>query len=295
MECESFIEQNKSNEKPLFRWTAGKSKHYNVILIESIKTFSKLYGDIADGVVVFNSDFPCKNFKCFENYLNKYNIKCIFADEKSLSFAPKNYAWKFYPPRLRIHTHEIFLDSDFILLSKGNHILEFLSGSYAFANTTRLPKFGDYFDKIKGHKSLRGMGINGGIFGFPPNYDIKNIIENNHFGWDNHLNQQGLTAFLVLNIDHKIIPPPYFYNFYNCNCSIITSFKCKFPKNIYKNEEFTDKMEGFHFCTGLSDNINPAWKYYAQKPFGQVNKDRKDLPEDINLWASGESKASILF
>ena len=50
MECESFIEQNKSNEKPLFRWTAGKSKHYNVILIESIKTFSKLYGDIADGV-----------------------------------------------------------------------------------------------------------------------------------------------------------------------------------------------------------------------------------------------------
>jgi len=295
MDCYAYIEKNKSNLKPLFRWTVGKNSQYNVILLESIKTFHLLYGDLADGVLVFNTDFPEKNFNCFVNFCQKYNIDCLYADENSLSIKPCNSAWKFYPPRLRIQSHEVFLDSDFVLLKKGECLLDFFQDNYAFGNTTRLIKFGDYFDELKKHKSLRGMGINGGIFGFPPNYDIKNYIEKNNKGWKNTLNQQGLTAYLVLNHKHKIIPPPTFYNFYNCNCSIITSFKCKFPKHIYKNKDYTDKMEGFHFCNGMVNQINPAWRYYMKNPFGQVNLNRDGLPDASFWWASGEDKTAILF
>ncbi len=294
--CHEFIEYNKDNKKPLFRWTAGKDNNCHVILFESIKTFKKLYGDIADGVIVFNEDFTKNSFLCFQNYFKDLNINCIYGDSDALPFKPKNAAWKFYPPRLRLQSHEIFIDSDLVLLSKGKYIQDFLNSDHAFANISRLRKFGDYFEEIKeiNPKQLRGMGINSGIFGFPPDYDIKPIIQKKYKGWDNHLNHQGLVASLVLDIKHVMIPPPYIYNYYNCHCSIITSFKCKFPNFIFREKRFTDIMEGFHFCNGNNNNLNPAWKYYSQNPFGKVNENTNELPDKMKSWASGELKGSNL-
>lgn len=284
-----FIEKNKKNKRPLFRWTVGPSPFGNKILFESCRTFSILYGDIADGVAVFNSCFKKDALIKFQDELGKYGVDCVEADFDSLPLKPKNTGWKFYPPRLRMQSHEIFIDSDLVMLARGWHINSFLSSNKSFANKGIGKSFGSQAKDI--NQSF--PSINAGIFGFQPGYDIEDVLIKSVDSWDYWFEEQGLTAKLVSMTEHQIIPDPVIYNYHNSNCNILTTYFSKYPIEIYKIKEFTDSMEGFHFVTSKQTDENPAWIYYEKNPFGFVNK--KNPPSGFKsfYWSRGEVSKAI--
>ena len=287
----AFIERNKNNTRPLFRWTVGPSPFGNKILFESCRTFSILYGDLADGVAVFNSCFDHKTLEKFQKELCKYNVDCIKADIGSLPLQPKHTGWKFYPPRLRMQSHEIFIDSDLVMLARGWHINNFLSSNKSFANKGVIADFGSHTKDIR-DENIDFPPINAGIFGFPPKYDINEaLIE--HIGWEDWFDEQGLTTRLVVMTEYQIIPDPVIYNYHNCDCGMVTTYFSKYPTEIYRIKERTDEMEGFHFITGNQITENPAWIYYEKKPFGFVNKLHPPKEFKSFYWSTGITANSI--
>lgn len=287
-----FIEKNKGNNRPLFRWTVGPSPFGNKILFESCRTFSVLYGDIADGVAVFNTCFRPDALARFQDELGKYGVSCVAADTGSLPLAPKNTGWKFYPPRLRMQSHEVYIDSDLVLLARGSHINKFFSSNKAFANRGINTSLGsNTLDMIK--KNIPMQPINAGIFGFPPNYDITDAIIEKSNNWDNWFDEQGLTARLVMMTDHYVIPDPVIFNYHNSEPGILTTYFSKYPEHIYRIKERTDEMEGFHFVTSQKSKENPAWLYYEKKPFGFVNRSNPPVSFKSFQWSRGIATDTI--
>lgn len=291
--CSDFISANKGNKKPLFRWTVGMSRHENTIFLESVRTMRLLYGDEVDGVAVFNTSFSKKSFSMIKKYLQRFNVDCIWAEEESLPFKPAMSGWKFYPPRLRLQSHEIFIDTDLVLLSRGRYIDKFLKSEVCMGNCAFGTSYGVYEQSVKWMMGRNYQGINAGLFGFPPEYNVEPIIKKHFQGWNNWFDEQGLTVMLVVGVKHMLIPPPYVYNYYNDENSYSKSFRWKYPVDIYRHEIWTDEMEGFHFCTAGSDGFNPAWLHYCSFPFGEVNKDHDGFKIVGGNWSSGSSRKVV--
>ena len=294
LSCRDYIEVNKSNSKPLFRWTVGESKHENVIFLESVRTFRLLYGDEADGVAVFNTSFSKRSFELLRKYLVRFNIDCVWADPDSLPFKPAMSGWKFYPPRLRIQSHEIFIDTDLVLLARNMYIDDFLKSNVCLGNCAFGTSYGSYAGSIRKMMGRKYQGINAGLFGFPPGYDVSPIIIKHFRGWNDWFDEQGLTVMLVVGVKHRLIPPPFVYNYYNDDNTYSKTFKMRYPVDIYKHEVWTESMEGFHFCTAGSGGLNPAWLHYSSFPFGKVNAESSRKFTMVGgAWSSGSPKKLV--
>lgn len=292
--CAEYIKANKDNNRPLFRWTVGQSKHENIIFLESVRTFRILYGDEADGVAVFNSSFSKKSFDLISKYLKRFKVDCLWADSASLPFKPAMSGWKFYPPRLRIQSHEIFIDSDLVLLSRGMYIDQFLNSDVCMGNCAFGTSYGTYNGAVRKMMGSSYQGINAGLFGFPPGYDVKPIIEKHFRGWNDWFDEQGLSVMLVVGVKHMLIPPPFVYNYYNDDNTYSKTYRMRYPIDIYRHEIWTDTMEGFHFCTAGAGGLNPAWLHYCSFPFGQVNKDSNRRFVMVGgAWSSGNPKKLV--
>jgi hypothetical protein len=185
--------------KSLFRWTIGdnSSKEGIECLSHSISLIKKKYGD------------SCDYFVCHSgNNVNNLNLKGVnFIDQRSftnsISIKPFGTSWKLYPPRIRIDSHEIFLDNDLIVYGSLPIIDSFFKSDDVFFCTEGLKRrYGKYDSLIASHQKL-----NTGLFGLPPNFDFGQKIESKLSGnWEGHFDEQGLVASILLEYNVKVIP-----------------------------------------------------------------------------------------
>ena len=194
--------------KPLIRWTVGNVNKLGFeTLRHSIGLIKSKYKDRFRYVICHNNLTAEKI-----GLINK--MDCELIDQKnfknSLSVeSPINHgrpAWKLYPPRLSMETHEIFLDNDLILYKKFDIIEEFLQSNKIYFTEGLKRSYGKFECHIK-----KDMIVNTGFVGLPPNFDLKfnlekNIKELGIKSWENHLDEQALFASVIQNFDHKMIP-----------------------------------------------------------------------------------------
>jgi len=176
--------------KPLMRWTLGDSVSQEGIdcLQQSISSIKKLYNDKFDFVICHSGDNV--------NDLQLGNVS--FFDQRkatnSLTIKPFKTSWKLYPPRLRINSHEIFIDNDVVLYERHPIIDNFLSNDFIFCTEAAYRRYGIYDSLVKSNDNL-----NTGFFGLPPHFDFaaklnKRIIGN----WQTWFDEQGLVSSIFV-------------------------------------------------------------------------------------------------
>jgi hypothetical protein len=167
----------------------------------SINQWKKLYQDKFDIIVCWNGKKP-----------NITDLQLVNQHEfiDSISVSPPSFmnpAWKIYPPRLRLNSHEIFIDNDVILHQKIPLIDHFLQSQTTIICTEAAKRSYGYFDKLI-HNTTE---LNSGLFGLPPNFNLVDEInltlkETNFKSWIDHLDEQGLLSYIFLKKNCQIIP-----------------------------------------------------------------------------------------
>jgi len=180
--------------KPILRWTMGSSNPIDLEILElSIKNIKKHYQDTFDYYICHNN-IDAKLLRIFDvNLVEQKPIPGMYQ--------PKGVAWKLYPPRLSIQTHEIFMDSDVVLWKKLEEIDKFLNNKDLFLFTEALfYNHGRFKTNIK---------LNSGIIGIPPNFDFQQALVKNMqdgVGWHNYFDEQGMVATIFSNKPYVVIP-----------------------------------------------------------------------------------------
>lgn len=220
--------------KPLIRWTIGRVHQYGHKSLDlSIKLINKLYGDAFDYFVCYNS-IQRRELK----YLEKYNVSFIEQDPASLSCTPSGVAWKLYPPRLRMESHELFIDNDLVLFKKLDKINQFLLSNSVIYTEGLFGLYGNY----KPHVSLRKF-LNSGIIGIPPNFNFKAKIEAIIKPWNDYFDEQGLVASIFSEFNGEKI------------CISTTEIA------VCNGRILPDFTHGCHFC-GLNRGDTRTWRKF---------------------------------
>jgi hypothetical protein len=187
--------------KPLVRWTIGGYPHFCGLLClkKSINSFLKLYKDEFDYIICYNNLFYNQI-----NYIKllSENFKIPLYEQsacKNMPYEPIGNAWKLYPPRLRPHSHEIFIDNDLIINGKSNIINQFLKSKKCSFITEGFGNYGKYKKYINSKEN-----VNSGFFGIPPNFPFEELIKyytkNDEIKcWQNYFDEQGIVASCILN------------------------------------------------------------------------------------------------
>jgi len=189
--------------KPLVRWTISNSSDEGFeCLRASIVEWRKIYGDEFDMVICHNNLSDHQYGK-----INKFGLSCV--DQKnytrSILYLPSETAWKLYPPRLRLNTHEIIIDNDVIIYGRLPDIDEFLESYDILICEAHRRFFGQFDSFIKAD-----LKINTGIVGFPPSLDVRQEINSilktyPNKGWLTHCCEQGVIGMLLRNNPFKLI------------------------------------------------------------------------------------------
>lgn len=258
--------KTKTNSRPLFRWTMGSVFWLGYeTLLESIKLAKLHWGDEVDYIVVCNN-IP----NHLGNDLTLRGIDWIYADTTALPFPARGFGWKYYPPRLRPDGHELFIDNDLIFLKRSKYVDKFLSGDYTLYNEDIGRGFAEYESLIGKEMNWYKFGANGGLFGFPPRYDVKTKLLNVCGGWPHHLSEQGLTAYLTLSYPNRVgIPMPVVYND-NFGSRALGTYQELYPNSPFLDAHLMSQLEGYHFI-GANRGPHPAWKLYKHpKPIPKI-------------------------
>lgn len=220
-------------KKPLIRWTIGNVSQDGIeCLFKSISCWKSLYGDLFEYVVCYNNiDVNKLNFDV--NLINQNDFR------NSLPISPNLTAWKLYPPRLSLQSHEIFIDNDLIIYKKIPLIDRFLKSKNLFFCTEGLKRnFGIY--SKDNYKELK---LNSGFFGIPPYFDFCKFIENKiKKDWTTWFDEQGLVASILSQNNLEII-----------SLEDISICLNQFKMGLY----------GIHFV-GLNDKNNYFWREWSK-------------------------------
>lgn len=186
-------------EKPLIRFIIGGHQLRNSsfsILKRTIFAFKKAYGDSIDCMVCYNNVDSNKIDAVIPDKVMVYHQESLFLNQKRL--------WKYSPPRLRTNSHEIIVDNDVLLYSPIKSLDLFLERDDHFLMLEgKYKRYGVFYSKVKIKKSL-----NGGIVGFPPNFDLESKLLNEMIHLKNIKpeDEQGCTASLM-PLDKTIVIP----------------------------------------------------------------------------------------
>lgn len=190
--------------KPLVRFTMGNTHPYGFRILKlSVKSFTDLYQDQFDYVIVHNSlsDTQIKD-------ISDLGVPLLEASyHNEIKYPPQDTKWKLYPQRLRPDSHEIVLDNDIIWFNKLRQIDEFLKSDKFLIVSGRQRNLGHY-DKFV----PKGMNLNSGILGYPPGFDLTKeickIIDDEPFNlWQHWNDDQGIMATIILNTSNYIRIP----------------------------------------------------------------------------------------
>jgi hypothetical protein len=230
----------------LWRWTiGGKNLHKRAfdLLFLSIKRTLRLYKEEFDFVICYNT--------LNQNQINLVNNFGIQTHKQvpflgGLSKGGRNTLWKYAPPRLRLQSHELFVDNDIIIEKRLPQIDSFLQQN-KFMLTEGLRRcygvFNDYVPK--------NLSLNGGLVGVPPNIDLQSMLVRKlkklgkADGQILPKDEQGLIAHIVSSSEFIKIPVEVIYTLY---CDEIKS----------------KGTHGTHFIGANYHHYHHGWKQYQK-------------------------------
>lgn len=194
-------------KKPTIRWTIGPFSEMSMKILKiSINNIRKLYGDRFSLTVTYNN-VPESEIRTLpiDRSINQVDL----IDELPIEppdDASKGMAWKLYPPRTNIDSHEIMLDNDIIIIRKMESIERFLNSDSLILITEALQRSYSptYINRIK-----TDFNINSGFVGLPPMLDYKSEIINvigDKKEWSHRFDEQSIVACCLQSKPIEIIP-----------------------------------------------------------------------------------------
>ena len=194
--------------KPLIRWTIGPvAKEGFVCLKLAVELMQSLYKDTCNYAVCYNGlSNQQKSLLPNVNLLvNQENYSNLFHCNPPV-FGFGGPAWKLYPPRLNMDSHEIIIDNDVIIYKKPEQFNIFFKKNII----TITEAITRSYSKSLEHLIPEGYNINSGVICLPPNFDfekkISNCIKLFNLNWQNHFDEQTLIAYITSQQTVQIIP-----------------------------------------------------------------------------------------
>lgn len=193
-------------KKPLLRYTMGKVSSLGwTILFESIRNIKKVYPEF--DIVI------CHNKLSFEeiSMLTDLGVDLIAQDQLEQTFAfvdddegkIRNFCWKLMPPRLRLESHELWVDNDIIIRERIEGIDRWLQGSTSIISRGFCHDYGRFAKSMQFKDSCCA-----GFFGLPPNFDFQSEINRLCDGKPlKGFDEQGLVSVIVTSIEGFIMLP----------------------------------------------------------------------------------------
>lgn len=234
------------------RWSIGPALDAGFgVLKYSIKNAKNIYPDF-DHVICHNQLDDNK-----KKLLSGLGVRLIDTTnlKSSLCIPPDSgyfVYWKLYPPRLRLNSHEIWIDNDIIIEDRLPEINSFLNNKRSVL-------------LYQGRKSLHGafnedipdgISINSGIFGIPPGMNFQkrlndNIQRKGMNKWNNKFDEQGLVAKTLLEENEIYIIP-------------LTSIPLAHSESSIEPFLKQPMRKGFHFVGVNYFGIHKGWNEYIQ-------------------------------
>jgi hypothetical protein len=189
--------------KPLIRWTIGGglcSIQSFICLRRSVKKMNEIYDKDLDYTICYNNlDF--NQFKFIQSLDVPLIDQSLYVD--TLSVPPAYCAWKFYPPRLRPESHEVFIDNDIIWHKRSPSLDAFLRSTTKLLCCQGWSPFGLYGQ----YPNILRDAMNAGMVGVPPKFDLAKAINQKLLGpWSSHFDDQGIFALIVAENPNIRIP-----------------------------------------------------------------------------------------
>jgi hypothetical protein len=179
--------------RPIVRWTVSRASKEGLQCLQmSIRLMTRFYGDRFNYAVCHNDIAQDQLRPLLEDFDLQYISQAEHVE--SLPFRPWGPAWKLYPPRLDINTHEIFIDNDLILWKRPEFLEEFLTANDFFITESPYRCFGTY-DRPDIQKCY-----NSGLFGIPPGYDFASALRTlmtGRTGYETRYDEQGMVSSLL--------------------------------------------------------------------------------------------------
>ena len=229
--------------KPLVRWTiSGVCSRQGFICLKcSVRFFRNIYKEL--DYVVCHNNLDAEQLKFVQSLGVPLVDQSLYVH--SLPIPPDYCAWKFYPPRLKPGSHEIYMDNDILWHKKSPSVDVFLQSNKLLCSEAATPisLYGQY-------PNMLGRSINAGMIGVPPNFDLASAISNKIQGpWSTHFDDQGMFAWIVSENAHIYIP-------------LLELWICGWQTD----DDFTDKHCGWHFVA-LNKGYVVKWNAYINKLF----------------------------
>jgi len=201
--------------KALARWTCGLVTQPGLeILVASLRRFRVIYPE-------FDSIICCNNLKEQQLDFIQKNLHAdlYFQDPTELGYpltpvtAPLGWKsafphWgiKLCPPRLRIESHELWLDNDIMVRARVPSIDRWLQSDKCIIATGHGKQYEEFDSLIPPDKICSA-----GFFGLPPGYDFgKELVETCNRMLKGlplgYYNEQGLVVYTVTNKPHIMAP-----------------------------------------------------------------------------------------
>jgi hypothetical protein len=230
----------------LIRWTIGPVHDCGFdVLAASVQYMHKVYPEF-DQVI-------CHNQLSIHQLEKIGRLGVTLVDqsehvEKNIYPPRGGYAveWKLYPPRIRPQSHEIFMDNDIVLCKRMKIIDEWLNAS---SNTLLYQGLHGFHGSYSG-AIPKGVRINSGIFGLPPNFQFGEKIAEHIRPFSDYFDEQGLVAKILTRETHRIIP-----------LTVVPIVENDWPLDAHDNNQ---DCCGYHFV-GANKGEHPAFRKFQNR------------------------------
>lgn len=190
--------------KPLMRYTMGKVSSLGwTILHESVRNIKKVYPEF-DVVICHNKMLPDEIRR-----LEDLGVELVAQDDLEQLFAfvdddegkVRNFCWKLMPPRLRLESHELWIDNDIIIRDRIEGIDRWLEGQTSIISRGFCHDYGRFAKSMQFKDPCCA-----GFFGLPPNFDFLSEITRLCGGQPlKGFDEQGLVSVIVTSIKDYIM------------------------------------------------------------------------------------------
>lgn len=193
--------------KPLVRWVIGDVRPCGFsILKKSTDFFVDIYRDRFDYEIHYNGPTTRQKLDKFSFNSEIEIVKQV--DSKELNVRPPTNvdyaaAWKLYPARARLYSHEIIIDNDLVLEKPLEEIEEFLASEHRCMITEAYRRNFGRFDRL----IPKNLKFNTGFCGLHPGFDLTAKINSLNVGeWMDYFDEQGATSASLFSDGLIVIP-----------------------------------------------------------------------------------------
>lgn len=255
--------------KPIWRWTIGDVSEVGwEILSESVRLATKVYPEF-DFVICHNNLTPEK-----EDVLRKFSVPLLRQDDlikRQDSGSKMDFFWKLVPPRIRLDSHELWVDNDLLILDRIPYIDEWLNNSDAAIISESSVGLKNWYGRFENMIDPCIAECCAGLFGLPPGFDFGEEVEKLSDGLVEY-DEQGLVVYVVTNFDRCVFVPNKTLTmlgrwrvfFSSCNQSYEFGRRRTFFSSDFPEGSSSDLPEGIHFVgSNRADNEYWApWFFY---------------------------------